>query len=226
MAGVNGQMLSAVRRQGFGGVAASQRTRTAQPALLQDMRNIFDQYSQPENRITHALTTALNEDRRFLDAFLADIAGRVPPQGSGSRRITGQSYPGTAESGGDEEAESERRGIPEAWITAGEDWRQGVQSRHGAAPARLAAALGRPRAVRWRDAVIDIDLRTRSGDEEGAKRQPEWTDAAVSVSENRRPNTNLELQIGGQFPIGLAQRSRIPRRLTSWPRLDRLQAVS
>jgi len=36
------------------------------------LRNLFDQYSQPENRFTHALLTALNEDRKLLNAFLRE----------------------------------------------------------------------------------------------------------------------------------------------------------
>ena len=85
------------------------------------MRNIFDQYSQPENRVTHALMTALNEDRRLLGAFLADITRQAPGKKDGPLQITEQSYPGaTAEEL--DEGEMERRGIPDAWITAGSAW--------------------------------------------------------------------------------------------------------
>ena len=86
------------------------------------MRNIFDQYSQPENRVTHALMTALHEDRALLDAFLKDIAKHIPPKKSGPLSITEQSYPGSVVADGIDEDEIERRGIPDAWITAGEDW--------------------------------------------------------------------------------------------------------
>ena len=41
------------------------------------MRNIFDQYSQPEGRVTRALATALAEDRRLLLGFLRDVAGLI-----------------------------------------------------------------------------------------------------------------------------------------------------
>lgn len=34
------------------------------------VRNVFDQYDQPENRVTHALMSALHTDRNLLDAFL------------------------------------------------------------------------------------------------------------------------------------------------------------
>ena len=34
------------------------------------MRNIFDQYEQPENRLTHALVTTLDQDRALLGPLL------------------------------------------------------------------------------------------------------------------------------------------------------------
>ncbi len=71
------------------------------------MRNIFDQYSQPENRVTHALMTALNEDRALLDVFLKDIAKHLPPKKSGPLSITEQSYPGSVVSDGIDEDEIE-----------------------------------------------------------------------------------------------------------------------
>ena len=87
--------------------------------LLTEMRNIFDQYSQPENRVTHALVSALHEDSNLLRAFLADIANCSPPKAKDSIEICEQTYPGEIEAA---EEETERRGIPDAWITAGEDW--------------------------------------------------------------------------------------------------------
>ena len=86
------------------------------------MRNVFDQYSQPENRITHALMTALNEDRRLLDDFLRDVAGQSPGSNGARLRIIEQSYPGKAVADGIDESEIKRRGIPDAWITAEDDW--------------------------------------------------------------------------------------------------------
>ena len=34
------------------------------------MRNIFDQYNQPENKLTHSLVSCLNEDNQLLNSFL------------------------------------------------------------------------------------------------------------------------------------------------------------
>ena len=42
------------------------------------MRNLFDQYTQQENRLTHALAVCLNEDRSLLGAFLRHV-GLTPP---------------------------------------------------------------------------------------------------------------------------------------------------
>lgn len=42
------------------------------------MRNIFDQYGQPENRLTHALLCALKHDRRLLRSFLRRFASHFP----------------------------------------------------------------------------------------------------------------------------------------------------
>ncbi len=86
------------------------------------MRNIFDQYSQPENRLTHALVTALHEDRVLLRAFLKDIAKTAPDKANGRIEICEQTYPGVPERPEAEDAEAERKGIPDAWITAGDDW--------------------------------------------------------------------------------------------------------
>ncbi len=47
------------------------------------MRNVFDQYGQPENRLTHALATCLHEDRAFLGEFL-DAACNVLSSRQGS----------------------------------------------------------------------------------------------------------------------------------------------
>ena len=83
------------------------------------MRNVFDQYDQPENRITHALLTALNEDRRLLASFLRDLAHVTPPTNPAKLTVLEQQYPGEAEASEDE---LERRGIPDGWIFDDEQW--------------------------------------------------------------------------------------------------------
>lgn len=84
------------------------------------MRNLFDQYVQPENRVTHALMTALHEDPALLRAFLQDVA-RVEPRSKVALQVHQQTYPGSLE-GEPAEGDPERKGIPDAWITCGDDW--------------------------------------------------------------------------------------------------------
>lgn len=77
------------------------------------MRNIFDQYSQPENRVTHALMTALSEDRALLGRFLRNLVGIKPPCRPEQLEVLAQQYPGQLHP---PETELEDRGIPDGWI--------------------------------------------------------------------------------------------------------------
>ena len=63
-----------------------------------------------------------------------------------------------------------------------------------------------------RDAYIDIDLRTRSG-ESRVKPQPEWIGAAFDVLKNKRKESNLELQVGARFPYRTCQAIQQPEAL-------------
>jgi hypothetical protein len=83
------------------------------------LRNIFDQYSQPENRITHALLTVVNEDRNLLCAFLRELVKVSAPTDSDKLSISEQQFPGEEECIVDE---TERRGIPDGWIFDDEGW--------------------------------------------------------------------------------------------------------
>lgn len=81
------------------------------------MRNLFDQYSQAENRVTHALVSALNEDRRLLRLFLRDLVKAKPPIDARKLAVLEQQYPGEEEPS---EEELDCRGIPDGWIVAEE----------------------------------------------------------------------------------------------------------
>jgi hypothetical protein len=83
------------------------------------LRNIFDQYSQPENRITHAFMTALNEDRTLLGRFLQEVIGVKLPDAPASLSVLAQQYPGELEPS---EIEAEQRGIPDGWIFNDDGW--------------------------------------------------------------------------------------------------------
>jgi hypothetical protein len=83
------------------------------------LRNIFDQYSQPENRVTHALMTAIDEDRVLLGHFLRELVKVEPPTDPRKLSVLEQRYPGEEEPSEDE---LERRGIPDGWISDNEGW--------------------------------------------------------------------------------------------------------
>lgn len=89
------------------------------------MRNVFDQYKTPENRLTHALTTALAEDRELCKSFIGWVCGSTP---TGRKRleILGQRLPGEPETDEDENA---RRSLPDAWIHDGESWSLLIESK-------------------------------------------------------------------------------------------------
>lgn len=83
------------------------------------MRNIFDQYTQPENRVTHALMTALDEDRVLLGQFLRELVKVKSPVNPRKLMVLEQQYPGEEEPS---EEELERRGIPDGWIYDDSGW--------------------------------------------------------------------------------------------------------
>ncbi len=87
------------------------------------MRNVFDQYSQPENRLTHSLVSALAEDKRLLRHFVRWVTGSAPPK---NLLIDEQSLPGDPEI---PESESEKRGLPDAWIHDDESWSLLIESK-------------------------------------------------------------------------------------------------
>lgn len=84
------------------------------------LRNIFDQYSQPENRVTHALMTALDKDRVLLAGFLRDLVKVKAPGDVQKLSVLEQQYPGEEEESSEEDLE--RRGIPDGWIFNDEGW--------------------------------------------------------------------------------------------------------
>jgi len=82
------------------------------------MRNLFDQYKEPENRLTHALASCLHEDPALLRRFVRAFSGTSSPVPK-RLLILEQSVPG--EPTGDSE-EDEKQGLPDAWIHDDEDW--------------------------------------------------------------------------------------------------------
>lgn len=80
------------------------------------VRNVFNQYDQTENRVTHALLTVLNEDRVLLARFLKELVRTSPPVRPRRLTILSQRYPGDRAALEEEELEEARKGIPDGWI--------------------------------------------------------------------------------------------------------------
>jgi hypothetical protein len=81
------------------------------------MRNIFNQYSQPENRLTHALACTLEHDRDLLRPFLMWLKlGPVPPKQT--LRITEQQVPGVMVTPDD----GEGAGLPDLCVFNDDGW--------------------------------------------------------------------------------------------------------
>ena len=99
------------------------------------MRNLFDQYEQPENRLTHALMVALNEDRALLAGFIKWVTPHSSPVGS--LDVIEQSWPRETEPADLELEEcSENRnkkGLPDGCIHDNEGWALLIESKIAAA---------------------------------------------------------------------------------------------
>lgn len=81
------------------------------------MRNIYDQYVQPENRLTHALACTLHHDLGLLVPFLKWIGlESIPPLSS--LAIAQQTVPGSYLP----EDESDARGLPDMVVFDNEGW--------------------------------------------------------------------------------------------------------
>ena len=83
------------------------------------MRNVFDQYAQPENRLTHALFSALNQDRTLLASFIRDVCKVRSAPSAESLTVSVQQYPGGREY---TDAEMIERNIPDAWLFNDDGW--------------------------------------------------------------------------------------------------------
>lgn len=88
------------------------------------MRSIFDQYSQPENRLTHALACTLYADCSLLRPFLK-WAGMPDPPPTAKLTITQQQIPGELVSGDENKA----RGVPDLCIFDDDGWALVIESK-------------------------------------------------------------------------------------------------
>lgn len=81
------------------------------------MRNIFDQYIQPENRLTHALMTALDRDRQLVRPFLRWLGIQNIPKLT-EICLAEQHVPGVEEDRDEEASE----GLPDGCIFTDNGW--------------------------------------------------------------------------------------------------------
>jgi hypothetical protein len=82
------------------------------------MRHLFDQYNQPENRLTHALVSSLANDPILLKNFIQWATGHKPP--TSHLFVVEQTLPGREEP--ENEDEERHRGLPDGWVYDEQDW--------------------------------------------------------------------------------------------------------
>jgi hypothetical protein len=83
------------------------------------MRNVFDQYSQPEKKLTHALCCTLLQDRTLLKPFLKRVGVQnIPPVND--LAIVQQHIPGRKAD--EEEQEKIAAGLPDLMISNTDGW--------------------------------------------------------------------------------------------------------
>jgi hypothetical protein len=82
------------------------------------MRNVFDQYDQAENRLTHAFASALHHDAILRQDFLTRHL-QLNKSRAKNIRLSVQSYPDAPALNESEESE---RGIPDIWFYDDDGW--------------------------------------------------------------------------------------------------------
>lgn len=115
------------------------------------MRNLFDQYNAPENRLTHALGCCLQRDGRLLRAFVRWVTGRRHLAWR-QLEVLEQQVPGLPMSASDDD----ECGLPDLWIHGDEDWSLIVESK---VMAKVSAdQLRRHKRTAERNGFTNIDL--------------------------------------------------------------------
>lgn len=113
------------------------------------MRNIFDQYSQPENKLTHALCCALSHDRSLLKPFLRLVGVQnIPPLNE--LTVVQQHIPGRKAD--KEQQEKIAAGLPDLMICNKEGW--AVVFEMKVTSTLTTAQLNRHRATVVRDGYV------------------------------------------------------------------------
>lgn len=91
------------------------------------MRNVFDQFKEPENRLTHALMTSLSEEPELLRRFVIWATCSAAPKGR--LNLQEQSLPGGERDETNETEEAERTGLPDGCIHFEESWALVIESK-------------------------------------------------------------------------------------------------
>ncbi len=89
------------------------------------LRNVFDQYQQPENRLTHALMVTLDRERNLLTPFLKFLGVCNAPT-KDRLTLTEQRLPGDAN---DEASALTETGLPDGAIFDAEGWAVIIESK-------------------------------------------------------------------------------------------------
>ena len=115
------------------------------------MRNLFDQYDEPENRLSHALGCSLDHDQWLLRSFVRWVTRRQPPKGRVV--VEEQHVPGTPLTDADD---TEEIGLPDLWVHDNEQWSLIIENKVGARVSMR--QLMRHRATAERNGFTDVTL--------------------------------------------------------------------
>ncbi len=89
------------------------------------MRNIFDQYTQPENKLTHALISSISQEQYLLREFIKWTTGHAFTINE-KINVIEQSLPDQLE---ETEDEASRKGLPDACIYTENGWALIIESK-------------------------------------------------------------------------------------------------
>jgi len=92
----------------------------------QGLRNIFDQYQVPENRVTNALLQTLQRDKRLLDAFLKKVIGRTVAK---NEHIVFEAFKKPGADGDLKSSDEQTQSIPDGLIKIGENIAVAIESK-------------------------------------------------------------------------------------------------
>ena len=121
--------------------------------IVSGLPNLFDQYSQYENRVTNALLQALAVSPRLLQSFLREFLGFHAPLGRATVEISAQKQPrGRGDQLETETGAGERDSVPDGWIACEEgDWAVVLESKIQPNTLRLEQLRGHLRAIAAHD---------------------------------------------------------------------------